>query len=79
MQRREQPLRRTGRRRQGLGVYVGGRRIALFGDGGARPGEVVNHHIDFGGPTGQQKVLAVRNVADTTNACYARIDVRVGG
>lgn len=39
--------------------YVGGQRIALFDDGGAKPGSVVNHQVDFGGLTGQQKVLAV--------------------
>jgi len=59
--------------------YVGGQRIALFDDGGAKPGSVVNHQVDFGGLTGQQKVLAVWNVADTSNAFYACIDVNVGG
>lgn len=59
--------------------YVGGQRIALFDDGGAKPGAVVNHQVDFGGLTGPQKVLAVWNVADTDNAFYACIDVNVGG
>ncbi|MFJ6070739.1 lytic polysaccharide monooxygenase auxiliary activity family 9 protein [Streptomyces sp. NPDC093065] len=59
--------------------YAGGQRIALFDDGGAKPGAVVNHQVDFGGLTGQQKVLAVWNVADTDNAFYACIDVNVGG
>lgn len=59
--------------------YAGGQRIAQFDDGGAQPGAVVNHQVDFGGLTGQQKVLAVWNVADTDNAFYACIDVRVGG
>lgn len=59
--------------------YVGGERIALFDDGGAQPGAVVNHQVDFGGRTGPQKVLAVWNVADTGNAFYACIDVNVGG
>ncbi|MFF0115111.1 lytic polysaccharide monooxygenase auxiliary activity family 9 protein [Streptomyces prasinus] len=59
--------------------YAGGRQIARFDDGGAQPGAVVNHQVDFGSLTGQQKVLAVWNVADTTNAFYACIDVNVGG
>ncbi|MFJ6852690.1 lytic polysaccharide monooxygenase auxiliary activity family 9 protein [Streptomyces sp. NPDC091271] len=58
--------------------YVGGQKIALFDDGGAKPGAVVNHEVDFGSLTGQQKVLAVWNVADTDNAFYACIDVNVG-
>ncbi|MEU0303289.1 lytic polysaccharide monooxygenase auxiliary activity family 9 protein [Streptomyces sp. NPDC006175] len=58
--------------------YVGGQQIAVFDDGGAKPGAVVNHAVDFGGLTGQQKVLAVWNVADTDNAFYACIDVNVG-
>ncbi|MEU2678293.1 lytic polysaccharide monooxygenase auxiliary activity family 9 protein [Streptomyces sp. NPDC007107] len=59
--------------------YAGGQKIAVFDDGGAKPGAVVNHEVDFGSITGQQKVLAVWNVADTDNAFYACIDVNVGG
>ncbi|MDX3053588.1 lytic polysaccharide monooxygenase [Streptomyces sp. NE06-03E] len=59
--------------------YAGGQKIAVFDDGGAKPGAVVNHEVDFGSVTGQQKVLAVWNVADTDNAFYACIDVNVGG
>ncbi|SDC44565.1 lytic polysaccharide monooxygenase auxiliary activity family 9 protein [Streptomyces prasinopilosus] len=59
--------------------YAGGQRIARFDDGGAQPGAVVNHQVDFGGLTGRQKVLAVWNVADTTNAFYACVDVDVAG
>ncbi|WP_329045848.1 lytic polysaccharide monooxygenase auxiliary activity family 9 protein [Streptomyces sp. NBC_01422] len=58
--------------------YAGGQKIAVFDDGGAKPGAVVNHEVDFGSVTGQQKVLAVWNVADTDNAFYACIDVNVG-
>lgn len=59
--------------------YVDGQQIALFDDGGAKPGEVVDHQVDFGSLSGKQKVLAVWNVADTDNAFYACIDVNVGG
>ncbi|AXK34923.1 chitin-binding protein [Streptomyces armeniacus] len=58
--------------------FAGGQKIAEFDDGGAQPGETVTHQVDFGGLSGQQKVLAVWNIADTANAFYACIDVNVG-
>ncbi|MFC8594704.1 lytic polysaccharide monooxygenase auxiliary activity family 9 protein [Streptomyces atroolivaceus] len=57
--------------------YAGGRKIAEFNDGGARPGETVTHQVNFGNLTGKQKVLAVWNIADTANAFYACVDVNV--
>lgn len=57
--------------------YAGGRKIAEFNDGGARPGATVTHQVNFGSLTGKQKVLAVWNIADTTNAFYACVDVNV--
>ncbi|GAA4679391.1 lytic polysaccharide monooxygenase auxiliary activity family 9 protein [Streptomyces buecherae] len=57
--------------------YVGGSKIAEFNDGGARPGETVTHQVNFGGLSGKQKVLAVWNVADTSNAFYACVDVNI--
>lgn len=59
--------------------YVDGQQIAVFDDQGAQPGATVSHQVDFGSLSGKQKVLAVWNVADTTNAFYACIDVNVGG
>ncbi|MEU3186842.1 lytic polysaccharide monooxygenase auxiliary activity family 9 protein [Streptomyces sp. NPDC006923] len=59
--------------------FAGGRKIAEFNDNGAQPGATVTHQVNFGGLSGKQKVLAVWNVADTTNAFYACIDVNVGG
>ncbi|MDA0564354.1 lytic polysaccharide monooxygenase [Streptomonospora sp. S1-112] len=58
--------------------FIGGTRIASFDDGGARPPATVTHRVDLGGYSGQQKILAVWNVADTANAFYACIDVNVG-
>ncbi|RFU85250.1 chitin-binding protein [Streptomyces triticagri] len=58
--------------------YVGDNKIAEFDDGGAQPGETVNHQVDFGGISGEQTVLAVWNIADTANAFYACIDVNIG-
>ncbi|MGW5210120.1 lytic polysaccharide monooxygenase [Streptomyces sp. NPDC004051] len=59
--------------------YVGDRKIAEFNDRGAQPPAEVNHKVDFGDLTGRQKVLAVWNVADTSNAFYACIDINVTG
>lgn len=57
--------------------FVGGDKIAEFDDGGAQPGATVTHTVDFGSLKGKQKVLAVWNIADTTNAFYTCIDVTV--
>jgi predicted carbohydrate-binding protein with CBM5 and CBM33 domain len=57
--------------------YVGGRKVAEFNDGGARPGATVSHQVNFGGASGRQKVLAVWNVADTPMAFYACVDVNI--
>ncbi|WP_329541417.1 lytic polysaccharide monooxygenase [Streptomyces sp. NBC_01358] len=59
--------------------YVGGTKVAEFNDGGAQPGATVTHNVNFGSLSGKQKVLAVWNVADTSNAFYACIDVNIGG
>lgn len=58
--------------------FVGGQKIAEFDDHGAKPGATVTHSVNFGGLKGQQKVLAVWNIADTSNAFYTCIDVNVG-
>ncbi|OEV05464.1 lytic polysaccharide monooxygenase auxiliary activity family 9 protein [Streptomyces oceani] len=57
--------------------FAGGQKIAEFDDGGAQPGATVTHDVNFGGLSGQQKVLAVWNVADTANAFYACVDVNI--
>ncbi|MBB6122057.1 lytic polysaccharide monooxygenase auxiliary activity family 9 protein [Nocardiopsis algeriensis] len=57
--------------------FIGGQRVAVFDDGGARPGEIVQHTVDLSGYSGRQKILAVWNVADTANAFYACVDVDV--
>lgn len=59
--------------------FVGGNKVAEVDDGGAQPGETVTHNVDFGSLSGKQKVLAVWNIADTSNAFYACIDVNIGG
>ncbi|MDX6361663.1 lytic polysaccharide monooxygenase auxiliary activity family 9 protein [Streptomyces sp. NPDC058274] len=59
--------------------FAGGQKIAEFNDNGAQPGATVTHSVDFGSLKGRQKVLAVWNIADTSNAFYACVDVNVGG
>jgi predicted carbohydrate-binding protein with CBM5 and CBM33 domain len=58
--------------------FAGGQKIAEFNDNGAKPGATVTHSVNFGGLKGKQKVLAVWNIADTTNAFYTCVDVNVG-
>ncbi|MDP9794746.1 chitin-binding protein [Catenuloplanes nepalensis] len=59
--------------------FIGSAKVAEFNDGGAQPGATVRHTVNFGGYGGRQKVLAVWNVADTTNAFYACVDLQFGG
>lgn len=59
--------------------FIGNTKIAEFDGRGAQPAADVAHQVNFGGFTGRQKVLAVWNVADTSNAFYACIDVNIGG
>ncbi|MFE2042022.1 lytic polysaccharide monooxygenase [Streptomyces sp. NPDC059477] len=59
--------------------YIGNDKIAEFDDNGAIPSATMSHEVDFGSYTGRQTVLAVWNVADTTNAFYSCVDVNIGG
>jgi predicted carbohydrate-binding protein with CBM5 and CBM33 domain len=59
--------------------FIGDTKIAEFDGRGAQPAADVAHQVNFGGFTGRQKVLAVWNVADTSNAFYACVDVNIGG
>ncbi|WAL64298.1 lytic polysaccharide monooxygenase [Amycolatopsis cynarae] len=58
--------------------YVGGTRVAVVDGGGQQPAETVSHTVDLGGFVGQQKLLAVWNIADTANAFYSCVDLAVG-
>lgn len=57
--------------------FVGNTKVAEFNDGGATPGANVSHNVNFGSIRGNQKVLAVWNIADTPMAFYACIDVNI--
>lgn len=58
--------------------FIDGERVGVFDGGGAQPPSTVSHNVDLSGYSGQQKVLAVWNVADTPNAFYACVDINVG-
>ncbi|WNV84038.1 lytic polysaccharide monooxygenase auxiliary activity family 9 protein [Umezawaea sp. Da 62-37] len=59
--------------------FIGGTRVAEFNDGGKQPGATVSHTVKLGGKTGRQKLLAVWNIADTTNAFYSCVDLQING
>ncbi|MEV6120696.1 lytic polysaccharide monooxygenase [Streptomyces sp. SID8352] len=59
--------------------FIGNTKLAEFSGRGAQPPAEVSHQVNFGNFTGKQKVLAVWNIADTTNAFYACVDVNIGG
>lgn len=58
--------------------FVDGEPVTVVDDGGAKPPAEVTHNVDLSGFSGQQKLLAVWNIADTGNAFYACVDVNVG-
>lgn len=57
--------------------YLGSKRVALFDDKGATPGATVTHSVNLGNVSGKQKLLAIWNIADTTNAFYNCVDLQV--
>ena len=59
--------------------YIGNTMVASFSGNDSIPPETVSHQVDLSAYPGQQKVLAVWNIADTGNAFYACIDLNVGG
>jgi chitin-binding protein len=58
--------------------FVGGQKIAEFSGGGVQPGQTTVHQVNFGSLRGHQKVLAVWNISDTSNAFYSCVDVNIG-
>ncbi len=59
--------------------YIGNTRVANFDGGGQQPPPTLSHTVNLGGFSGQQKLLAVWNIADTANAFYACVDLQIGG
>jgi predicted carbohydrate-binding protein with CBM5 and CBM33 domain len=58
--------------------YIGDQQVAVVDGGNTQPGSTVTHTVDLSGHTGKQKVLAVWNIADTSNAFYSCIDLQIG-
>lgn len=57
--------------------FVDGQLFKTFNDNGAKPGATVSHALS-GLPSGNHKILARWNIADTVNAFYSCVDVTVG-
>ncbi|SFK83679.1 chitin-binding protein [Amycolatopsis sacchari] len=58
--------------------YIGDTLVQTVDGGDAQPPTTVSHTVNLGNFTGQQKLLAVWNIADTTNAFYSCVDLRIG-
>ncbi|MFG6197240.1 lytic polysaccharide monooxygenase [Nonomuraea sp. JJY05] len=59
--------------------YIGSTRVAVFDGHGRQPPATVSHTVNLSGYSGRQKVLAIWNISDTTNAFYSCIDLQIGG
>lgn len=57
--------------------YLGSRRVASFNDNGAVPARSKTHQVNLGNVSGRQRLLAVWNIADTSMAFYACVDLNV--
>ncbi|WP_290060829.1 lytic polysaccharide monooxygenase auxiliary activity family 9 protein [Amycolatopsis solani] len=58
--------------------YIGGQKVADISGNNEQPPQTLSHQVNLSGHTGRQTVLAVWNIADTTNAFYSCIDLQVG-
>ncbi|MEU5695632.1 lytic polysaccharide monooxygenase auxiliary activity family 9 protein [Actinosynnema sp. NPDC020468] len=56
--------------------YIGGTRVGYFAGNGQQPGSTISHTVNLNA-SGRQKVLAIWNISDTSNAFYACIDVNI--
>ncbi|YCK42222.1 lytic polysaccharide monooxygenase [Actinomadura sp. ATCC 39365] len=59
--------------------YIGGNRVAVFNGNGQQPPSTISHTVNLSGYSGRQKVLAIWNISDTSNAFYSCIDLQIGG
>ncbi|WP_229401778.1 lytic polysaccharide monooxygenase [Micromonospora okii] len=59
--------------------YIGGTRVGLVDGGGRQPAATVSHQVNLGGFSGRQKLLAIWNISDTSNAFYSCVDLQIGG
>jgi chitin-binding protein len=59
--------------------YLGNTRIASFALNNQQPPATLAHTVNLGNVSGRQRLLAVWNIGDTTNAFYSCVDLQVGG
>jgi predicted carbohydrate-binding protein with CBM5 and CBM33 domain len=58
--------------------FIGNTKVGDFSGNNQVPSGNVSHTVNLNNYSGRQKILAVWNIADTSNAFYACIDVQVG-
>jgi predicted carbohydrate-binding protein with CBM5 and CBM33 domain len=58
--------------------YIGNTRVGFVDGGNQIPPTSFSHTVNFSGYSGQQKVLAIWNIADTANAFYSCVDLQIG-
>lgn len=59
--------------------YIGDTRVGLVEGNNEQPGQSVTHTIDLSKFSGKQKLLAIWNIGDTSNAFYSCVDLNIGG
>jgi len=59
--------------------YVGNTRVASFPGNNQQPPPTLSHTVNLSGYSGRQKVLAIWNIGDTSNAFYSCVDLQIGG
>ncbi|HET6499861.1 MAG TPA: lytic polysaccharide monooxygenase auxiliary activity family 9 protein [Amycolatopsis sp.] len=58
--------------------YIGNTRVGLVDGGNQIPPTSFSHTVNLSGFSGRQKVLAIWNIADTSNAFYSCVDLQIG-
>ncbi|WP_309234676.1 lytic polysaccharide monooxygenase [Nocardia sp. XZ_19_385] len=60
--------------------YIGGTRVGYVDMDNAVPSSNTQaHKVDLSGFSGKQKLLAIWNIGDTSNAFYSCVDLNIGG
>lgn len=59
--------------------YIGGTRVGLVEGNNEVPPQSFSHTVDLASFTGRQKLLAIWNIGDTSNAFYSCIDLDISG
>jgi chitin-binding protein len=59
--------------------YLGNTRVASFAGNNQQPPPTLSHTVNLGNASGRQKLLAVWNIGDTSNAFYTCVDLQIGG